>query len=200
MGFRALAVVGFVLGGCGRLGFDREADVTDDVADDTDDMDVTDDTDVADDTDITDDSDISDITDDTLPIDGAPDSPDADCQTNTDYISLGAFPSRYRSVAVDMPWAEAALACTGDGAHLAVPDSLAEAIAIGGQGDWVGITDVATEGAWLTIFDAPPTYLQFQAGQPDGGDGEDCLRLENSGELQDRSCNDARDFVCECPL
>jgi len=134
------------------------------------------------------------------PIDSAPDSPAASCLANPLYVSIGAFPSRYRSMSSPRSWPEATTECANDGAHLAVPDSLAEATAIGSLGDWVGITDAATEGVWLTIFGTVPVYLQFEVGQPDGGNTEDCLRIGGSGDLEDRECADTRDFVCECPL
>lgn len=179
-----------MLGGCGRLGFDHVDDG------DGDDTDVADDSDIADDTDA-DDTDADD-TDDT---DAPPiDSPSAACQTDPAYVSLGAFPSRYRRVTQLTSWANATRECTDDGAHLAVPDTMDEAIAIGDNGDWVGITDVTAEGVWMTIFDTVPAYLQFQTGQPDGGEGEECLRVDGVGEFEDRNCGDARDFVCECPL
>lgn len=196
MAFRALALVALACCACGRLGFERE--------DDGDDTDVVDDADITDDADISGDSDTPPFDgppdSDAAVFDSAPDSPPASCQDNPLYVSIGAFPSRYRSMSSPRSWSDATTECGNDGAHLAVPDSMAEAIAIGDLGDWVGITDAATEGVWLTIFDVAPVYLQFEAGQPDGGNSEDCLRVGGSGDFEDRECGDARDFVCECPL
>ncbi len=200
MAFRALALVALACCACGRLGFERE----DDDGDDTDVTDTVDDTDFPDDTDNSDDTDTPPFDappdSDAAPVDSAPDSPAANCLANPLYVSIGAFPSRYRSMSTLTSWPTAVAECGNDGAHLAVPDSMAEATAIGDLGDWVGISDAATEGAWLTIFDTVPAYLIFEVGQPDGGTSEDCLRIDGSGELEDRECADARDFVCECPL
>jgi hypothetical protein len=133
-------------------------------------------------------------------VDAAIDAAPVRCQDNPAYVSLGGFPSTYRFTGAAASWMDAVLACEADGgAHLAVPDSAAEASAVGELGDWVGVSDQADEGMWVTIFGVAPGHLVFEAGQPDGGESEDCLRVFNTGEYEDRGCQDTRDFVCECP-
>jgi len=43
------------------------------------------------------------------------------------------------------------------------------------------------------------TFLPWSAGQPDGGLGENCARLDDSLDAyEDRACSDTRDYSCEC--
>ena len=122
-------------------------------------------------------------------IDGAPRA----CLTSGAYTTLGGI--RYREGTELISWTAARTACQADGADLWVPTSTQ--IFNTFAGDWVGITDVATENTWITIYGTPATFLPFLAGQPDGGGQENCLRATNN-QLEDRACTDMRDYVCEC--
>ena len=117
------------------------------------------------------------------------------CRTSSAYTSKAGLMNRYREATQNVSWIEARSICMGEGADLWVPDTLNEATSL--DGDWVGITDVATEGVYLTVEGVPATFLPWEPGQPDGGEAEDCVR-NNGSTFEDRECTDTRDFVCEC--
>ena len=117
------------------------------------------------------------------------------CVTSGAYTTMGAI--RYREGTQLISWAAARTACQAEGAELWVPTSTM--IISAWTGDWVGITDEATENTWITVYGTPATFLPFDVAQPDGGTGENCLRATNN-TLEDRDCNDLRDFVCECKV
>ncbi|HWO26639.1 MAG TPA: C-type lectin domain-containing protein [Kofleriaceae bacterium] len=126
----------------------------------------------------------------------APGEP-AICRSDPRYASLGALPHRYRTVLALTSWSQAKAACAADGAYLAIPGDATEAAAL--DGDWMGLTDVAVEGQWLTVFGAPAPFLPWGAGEPAGGTGKNCARLGSTPALLEaRDCNDTRDYVCEC--
>ena len=119
------------------------------------------------------------------------------CLTNDAYKPAAGLTNRYREGVPTVSWAAARADCMADGADLWVVDSALEANAW--TGDWMGITDAATEGTWLTVDGTPATYLPWEAGQPDGGSTEDCGRTSGAG-FEDRDCMDLRDYVCECKV
>jgi Lectin C-type domain len=134
---------------------------------------------------------------DALAID-APTDP-AICRNDPRYVSLGGLPHRYRIVSAQASWSGAKATCAADGAYLAIPGDAAEAAVL--DGDWMGLTDAAVEGQWLTIFGEPTLYLPWGLGEPAGGTDKNCARLsDNNGtaELEARECIDTRDYVCEC--
>jgi hypothetical protein len=133
--------------------------------------------------------------------DGAPiDVVDADttiraCLTSPLYATRQGLTSRYREGTTLIGWDAAQEECLAEGAHLWVPNTALEAMTL--TGDWVGITDEATEGTYLTVTGVPATYLPWAAGEPDGGTAENCVRNADI-VFEDRACTDLRDFVCEC--
>jgi hypothetical protein len=130
--------------------------------------------------------------------DAPSDGPPSACQTDARYRNIAGLTSRYRTVAVDLPWDAARSDCEADGAHLTILDDANEA-ASNAVGDWVGITDETQEGTWRTIKGGVATFLPWQSGQPDGNTTENCARLDDTtNELEDRACTDSRDYSCEC--
>ena len=119
------------------------------------------------------------------------------CLSNPAYKTSAGSPNRYREGVPTVTWQAAQADCVADGARLWIVDSAEELNAW--TGDWTGVTDLATEGTWLTVEGTPAIYLPWQAGQPDGGGGEDCVRADSAG-FEDRNCADLRDYVCECPV
>lgn len=117
------------------------------------------------------------------------------CLTSPAYTTMGT--SRYREGFAIVSWSSARADCIADGADLWVPNNATEQNAW--TGDWIGITDAATEGTWLTVAGTPATFLPWAVLQPDGGIGENCGRTSNMG-FEDRDCNDGRTYVCECPF
>lgn len=119
------------------------------------------------------------------------------CLTNTAYTTKAGLANRYREGVPLVAWGVARSSCQADGADLWIPQSVVELSAW--SGDWVGLTDDAVEGVWLTVEGVPATFLPWEPLQPDGGSAENCAR-STSGLLEDRDCSDLRDFVCECPV
>lgn len=123
-----------------------------------------------------------------------PDLPRA-CLMNPAYSAMPGLTSRYREGTALVSWAAARTDCMADGADLWIPDTNLEAMTL--TGDWLGITDAANEGSWITVKGTPATYLPWDVGQPDGGTGENCGRNADV-VFEDRACTDLRDYVCEC--
>lgn len=155
-----------------------------------------------------------------------PDAPPA-CPGN--YTTSGG--SAYRPVNSgigSVSWAEAEADCEDDGAgtHLLVIDNQGENNAIteflaGSNGlgaiddIWIGITDRAQEGHFLTVTGTPvctctddqctscagPGYTSWNMGEPNNADGEeDCGEMldDGTGPWNDRECGDDNDYICEC--
>ena len=120
----------------------------------------------------------------------------AACLTNPSYVTVGGLTSKYKPGGIDLSWPAAKAACEADGAYLPILDDAAEANnSI--IGDWVGITDVAVEGVWMTVKGDPAPFEPWEPGEPDGGTTENCGRLEDN-QLESRDCADTRDYSCEC--
>lgn len=133
------------------------------------------------------------------------------------YAPIHASRTQYRIVEVNVDWATAAADCNDDddelggaGAytHLVVVADLHEKAALTDQfsgNTWVGLSDAVVEGtfAWVTgestngfpiVGQEPP----WDAGDPDGGRAENCVRFKNSFDFEDKACGDANSYVCEC--
>src|SRR6185436_15709629 len=63
-----------------------------------------------------------------------------------------------------------------------------------GRDAWIGLTDVAQEGAWVWINGEPVTYFNWNSGEPNNGAGyypqEDQVVLLSNGKW-----NDAADYL-----
>jgi len=110
----------------------------------------------------------------------------------------------YRAGVGTAGWREAEAACEADGlgAHLAVIDDLTEAVTVGAyrssatDNAWIGVGDAMLEGAYRTVTNRTPSYLQFASGQPDGI-GQNCVMLGTGTELRDNDCTALDDYICE---
>ena len=156
-----------VLTGCGRIGFDPFGSASVDAAKDGVSIDVG---------------------------NGGENAPAA-CLMNQAYTTRPGLTNRYREGTALVTWSAARDACIVDGADLWVPNTALEAMTL--TGDWVGITDAANEGVWLTVKGMPATFLPWDTNQPDGGTQENCGRNQGT-TFEDRDCSDLRDYVCEC--
>ena len=151
------------------------------------------------------------IGDDAGPDDGPADDdapPTVGCPAG--YATLpGAGTHQYKLITAAGTWDKQrgdCLATDPTRAYLAIPDDAAEMTALSAASTaaffWVGISDSATEGTFLTVKNATPTFLVWLAGQPDnagGGDGEDCVAgLSGTMNLQDDRCNRQYRALCEC--
>jgi hypothetical protein len=148
-----------------------------------------------------------------IPSDGAIDASSRPCPV--DFTSIGT--SRYRHVTTVATWEAARTSCRNQtneltpSIHLVVfsndQERAAVRTAFPNSKLWIGLSDrvMTNVWRWVTAEDngayPPTTGSPWKAGQPnDGGSGEeDCVVMENSGELDDRSCsNDTEQFLCEC--
>jgi hypothetical protein len=127
------------------------------------------------------------------------------------YVELSpSLPHRYRAVDTPALWQVARDACAADGGYLAIPDSDAEATAIAQYDDtWIGITDSAAEGMWVTVRGTFPSYFAWAPGEPDDDTteeptGQDCGTvygtMANFGRFDDTYCSAVRvhAYLCEC--
>ncbi|MBA3539651.1 MAG: DUF4215 domain-containing protein, partial [Deltaproteobacteria bacterium] len=106
-------------------------------------------------------------------------------------------------------------ACIASGGHLAAITSAGEQTLVASvqntaQNPWIGGTDALVEGSFGWLTGEAFSFNGFAAGQPDGGDGEDCLSLFSAaiapagqtGRWNDTNC-DFTGFVqgriCELP-
>jgi hypothetical protein len=152
-------------------------------------------------------------------IDAGVDGPPGDGQNGgcpADYVALAGVSNRqYRVLMNPAPWATHQTACAAHGSntYLAVPDDQAELTAIIAAANvarvWVGINDMATEGAYVTSNGGtfPANSPLWGSGEPNnqalgGGAGQnnaDCVvALMSSGRLADDRCTDSYRAVCEC--
>ncbi len=122
------------------------------------------------------------------------------------YATLSGIPNRaYRRIGTASAWQDQVTACQADGAnvYLAVPDNATELQAIltlASSDVWVGVSDIAVEGSFVTVLGAAATFLPWAAGQPDNsGGGSDCVTaLSASATYDDKRCSNAAIAVCEC--
>lgn len=115
------------------------------------------------------------------------------------------------------PYSKAHDICKKQGGVLAAPDSEAENAQLvdllpGSEHDrlWLGISDGKAEGTWsrhvrlvagdFTYYsDEPATYVNWAAGQPDGGAGENCAEMWSTGVWNDAPCGAPKPFACDVP-
>jgi hypothetical protein len=110
--------------------------------------------------------------------------------------------SCYRASATPLAWLAAEAACEAEGAHLvAISDATEAAVAdryrnAAADFAWIGASDLAFEGSYVTVVNEPASYLMFATGEPDGP-ANDCLLLRTSLEIGDGDCGTADDYICE---
>jgi hypothetical protein len=97
-------------------------------------------------------------------------------------------------------WQAAEDDCTSMGAHLAVIGDTYENtqldMAFLGP-SWIGYTDAATDGVFQWVNGSPSTYQRFFGSAP-SNDAEDCTALLDGGLWDDRPCDSALPYACEC--
>jgi hypothetical protein len=90
--------------------------------------------------------------------------------------------------------------------YLAIPDDAAELSALftlaGNAESWVGISDQAAEGQFVTVRGTPQTFLPWAGGVPNGGTNENCVAAV-AATISDERCSGGgagtnRPAVCEC--
>jgi hypothetical protein len=135
-----------------------------------------------------------------------------DCPASYDVDLTAAGFSRYRANPTALSWRDAQAACIADGigftgkTHLVVfaseTERLATEVVAFPRNSWIGLTDLATEGtfAWVTVEpdpqqSGPPTWAGMN---PDGGEDNDCIRISNGWQYDDKSCDTVEPSICEC--
>jgi len=107
----------------------------------------------------------------------------------------------FRTVTQNTKWLDAAADCANDvpgATHLIVLSSQNEVAYMKTQLGWVGLSDRATEGTFLSVTGEPNDLRPFLNGQPDNGGGnENCVQMK-SGGLDDDQCGNGHRYVCEC--
>jgi hypothetical protein len=127
-----------------------------------------------------------------------------------DYMALpnsGPRNHRYLLVNPTASWSAQRDFCAANMGYLAFPDGTNTANAqleldalrlFAGDGAWVGVNDIATEGQYRTSLNMPASTstqaLMNLAGNPNQ---QDCMFI-NTTTLNHTDCNNTRKAVCEC--
>jgi hypothetical protein len=150
-------------------------------------------------------------------VDAGADDPTTPLQCPAGYAAIGASRTRYRVVEVNVPWEVAAADCNDDDdtlgsaggrTHLVVVGDVHEKAALTNQfsgNTWVGLSDTLVEGSFVWVTNEPTGGFPivgerppWDAGDPDGGRAENCVRFKNSFDFEDKSCAEVNSYVCEC--
>jgi hypothetical protein len=100
-----------------------------------------------------------------------------------------------------------ACAAQGPTTYLAIPDDATELGALDTLAGatatyWVGISDTATEGTWLTVKGGTQTFLPWETGHPittPPNNQNDCVRVVTAdAKFFDDKCNTQLAAICEC--
>jgi hypothetical protein len=107
--------------------------------------------------------------------------------------------SHYRSVSASTTWTSAEAICEGDdvNSHLIVLDDDAERVWAFQQNNsdqWVGITDIDSEGTWIPVTDQAAWFTGAAAGNLPA---KDCLYLNASNTVAE-ACSGGHPYLCEC--
>ncbi|XP_011226627.2 low affinity immunoglobulin epsilon Fc receptor isoform X1 [Ailuropoda melanoleuca] len=67
------------------------------------------------------------------------------------------------------------------------------------KGTWIGLRDLDREGEFIWMDKDPLNYSNWRPGEPNnGGQGEDCVMMQGSGQWNDAFCGSQLDgWVCE---
>lgn len=129
------------------------------------------------------------------PADAAIDGPAPPLQCPAGYVQV--LPSVcHRKFALSTTWTAAEARCELDAAHLAIPNSIAEARLIGGPA-WIGLSDRKVEATYRTVTGRLPTFTNWGNGTPVPSDPLDCVFSDPTGSWQDGPCDFDFPFVCE---
>ncbi len=142
------------------------------------------------------------------------DEVDNDCDGAVDDVSQCCISTvdgtdRYLLCNDAVPWDQARAACEIDGWSLVVVNDanenefLADLALWQGSGFWLGLTDAAAEGTWLTVHGTAPPWYGWKDSEPNNStatnaDGQDCAGFVTSTNAwHDLDCLSPVAFVCE---
>ena len=130
------------------------------------------------------------------------------CPASFTAITGGTPGHRYKAITTSNNWQLQVNACLAESsfAYLAIPDDAGELAALdtlagaGATTYWVGIDDLTTEGTFVTVKNAPATFLLWDLPAPDdAGPGEDCVEAITAlAKFNDQRCNTQLTAICEC--
>ncbi|KAJ8725742.1 hypothetical protein PYW08_003925 [Mythimna loreyi] len=132
-----------------------------------------------------------------------------------DYTYIEATESFYKFHTTPKNWRDAKQTCEQEGASLFYPVNSNEAgtvitfwkrhqnnTPVDDTWVFIGISDIVTEGVYETIDGKPMSkvYNQWKINQPDNSGDEDCLHLNQEGDINDIKCDALYNFVCKKSL
>ena len=132
--------------------------------------------------------------------DAGPDGPSA---CSAAYVHLSGQTHVYKRITAASNWQTQHDACAASGGYLAVPDDATELQSIttlgAGATLWLGISDLAVAGNYMTVLGQTATFLPWAAGEPLGGGNRQCVQvLANMETYANELCGSAEPAVCEC--
>jgi len=137
---------------------------------------------------------------DSRPVDAAPDTQTLAMQCEAaGYVFVASANGHYRRSTTNTSWTNAQATCKSHLAgatHLIVLSTAQEATYMTTQTGWIGLSDAATEGSYVTVTAETGDQRPWGAGEPDT-DG-DCVRMDADARTWVSNCNDNRAYVCEC--
>ncbi len=135
--------------------------------------------------------------------------------TNSDtYVHPVTHHCYLQSYDPNSKWADAANDCVAWGGTLAALTTTQEISDLAGllnntgEDVWIGGDDTAADGTFVWLTGEPWTYTNgnapweshaIGANEPNGGNGENCVEIYKSGRLNDDSCNNQENWMCERP-
>ena len=133
--------------------------------------------------------------------DAPPDAalPPASCPAAYNLHDAARPNSHYRSVTASATWTSAEAMCEGDNvnSHLIVLDDDAErawAFQQNNSDQWVGITDINSEGTWIPVTDQTVWFSGAASGNLPA---KDCMYLNSTTTIAE-SCSGGHPYLCEC--
>lgn len=110
----------------------------------------------------------------------------------------------YRFATSSASWLGAFQSCRGWGGRMMVVGSAAEDALLTEhlQGDtWIGLQDILNEGTFSWENGSSATYRNFAPGEPNDGNGSDCVEKRQSDALwYDQPCALEKQYACEKAL
>lgn len=106
-------------------------------------------------------------------------------------------------------WVASRTVCQGLGGDLATINTAAENTTAGttcgaGNNCFIGATDQATEGTWVTVNGSAVPYINWNAGEPNGGVNDNFATINNGGTWNDTggATGTTQNFfaICELPV
>lgn len=142
------------------------------------------------------------------PPDAPPDAP-APRVCGAAYVAVAGAgtTSTYRKDNAGAAWTTARTSCMADGAHLMIPETLTEAMAVyafvAPAADspfyWIGVADPENDGSWTTVLGQLVASPPWATSQPTNAGGDDSVLVAATGRWYDYDNDAPQEYACECP-